>query len=600
MITPMKKVTILCMESLKLKTLEELRTMGVLHVIHLQSPSGSDLNFAKAEVLRVQKAIDVVPSKVKKEVQPISDSAPLLVDELQNLISQRKEAEDELSQMKVDLSRYEIFGDFNPSQIEALNEKGLFVRLYESEKGKTPIPENDSFLMQHYGKNAVGSDCYAVINRGENPVSVKMANELRLPSISVNEMKKRLSTAEKSLVRIESRLQEIATAKTSLKEQLQDVSDDYNLKEVDAGMLQQSGICMIQGFCPEPRLSELNAIAPRLGWGLKIEDPSEDDVVPTLLAYNKLSRPMKFLYDIIGISPGYHEMDVSMVFLAFFSVFFAMIVGDAVYGILFLALSLIAQAKMPKAPKSAFHFLILMSSTTIIWGVLSNCFLGFSPAALDLAQKTFLPDFIRKAAVWIREPSHVQYICFILGVSHLTIAHVWNFIIRLKRKSTTAIAQIGWLFSTWFMFFLASNMVLKKAMPEFAFPLFITGIILIVLFMVPPKNIKKEWISFPMLVFDLVNNFVDIISYIRLFAVGMAGVAISQAFNMMLSPLFGSAVGIAISVIALFFVHCLNIALGIMGVAVHALRLNTLEFSNHLNLQWSGTEFTPFVKHKVN
>lgn len=255
---------------------------------------------------------------------------------------------------------------------------------------------------------------------------------------------------------------------------------------------------------------------------------------------------------------------------------------------------------MPKAPASAFHFLILMSITTIIWGILNNSFLGFSIASLDISQKMFLPDFVRKAALWIREPAHVQYLCFVLGVTHLTIAHIWNFIIRLKRKSTTAVAQIGWLFSTWFMFFLASNMVLKKPMPEFAFPLFIAGITLIVLFMVPPRNLKKDWISFPMLVFDLVNNFVDIISYIRLFAVGMAGIAISQAFNMMLSPLFGSAVGIAVSVIALFFVHCLNIALGIMGVAVHALRLNTLEFSNHLDLQWSGTEFAPFSKHKAN
>jgi len=261
---------------------------------------------------------------------------------------------------------------------------------------------------------------------------------------------------------------------------------------------------------------------------------------------------------------------------------------------------LVAQAKMPKAPKAAFHFLILMSCTTIVWGFLNNSFLGFSPAALDLAQKSFLPEGVRKVALWVRDASNVQYLCFILGVIHLTIAHIWNFILRLKQKSTTALAQLGWLFSTWFMFFLASNMVLKKEMPEFAMPLFITGLVLIVLFMVQPKNIKKEWISFPMLIFDVINNFVDIISYIRLFAVGMAGVAIAQAFNMMLSPLFGSAVGIAVSVIALFFVHCLNIALGIMGVAVHALRLNTLEFSNHLGLQWSGSEFTPFVKQKMN
>ncbi len=599
MITPMKKVTILCIESLKTITLEELRSMGLLHVIHLQSPTGSDLNYAKAELQRVQKAIDEVPSKGKKNIAPISDAADSLVDEVQKLIAERKESEEMLSQMKAELSRYEVYGELNPSQITALSEKGIYIRLFETEKNKKPVTEDDSALIYHYGKNIYG-DCYVIINRGESPSEVTNANELRLPSCSISEMKSNIFQSEKALSKIQSRLEEIATVKDSLKNQLLSVSDNYTLKEVDAGMLETSGIAMIQGFCPVPRISELKSKAPKLGWGLKIEDPTEDDAVPTLIAYNKLSRPMKFLYDIIGISPGYNEMDVSMVFLAFFSIFFAMIVGDTAYGIIFLILTLVAQAKMPKAPKAAFHFLILMSCTTIIWGFLNNSFLGFSPAALDLAQKSFLPEGVRKVALWVRDASNVQYLCFILGVIHLTIAHIWNFILRLKQKSTTALAQLGWLFSTWFMFFLASNMVLKKEMPEFAMPLFITGLVLIVLFMVQPKNIKKEWISFPMLIFDVINNFVDIISYIRLFAVGMAGVAIAQAFNMMLSPLFGSAVGIAVSVIALFFVHCLNIALGIMGVAVHALRLNTLEFSNHLGLQWSGSEFTPFVKQKMN
>lgn len=599
MITPMKKVTILCIESLKTITLEELRSMGLLHVIHLQSPTGSDLNYAKAELQRVQKAIDEVPSKGKKNIAPISDAADSLVDEVQKLIAERKESEEMLSQMKAELSRYEVYGELNPSQITALSEKGIYIRLFETEKNKKPVTEDDSALIYHYGKNIYG-DCYVIINRGESPSEVTNANELRLPSCSISKMKSNIFQSEKALSKIQSRLEEIATVKDSLKNQLLSVSDNYTLKEVDAGMLETSGIAMIQGFCPVPRISELKSKAPKLGWGLKIEDPTEDDAVPTLIAYNKLSRPMKFLYDIIGISPGYNEMDVSMVFLAFFSIFFAMIVGDTAYGIIFLILTLVAQAKMPKAPKAAFHFLILMSCTTIIWGFLNNSFLGFSPAALDLAQKSFLPEGVRKLALWVRDASNVQYLCFILGVIHLTIAHIWNFILRLKQKSTTALAQLGWLFSTWFMFFLASNMVLKKEMPEFAMPLFITGLVLIVLFMVQPKNIKKEWISFPMLIFDVINNFVDIISYIRLFAVGMAGVAIAQAFNMMLSPLFGSAVGIAVSVIALFFVHCLNIALGIMGVAVHALRLNTLEFSNHLGLQWSGSEFTPFVKQKMN
>ena len=101
-----------------------------------------------------------------------------------------------------------------------------------------------------------------------------------------------------------------------------------------------------------------------------------------------------------------------------------------------------------------------------------------------------------------------------------------------------------------------------------------------------------------MLVLDIVNSFTDVISYIRLFAVGMSGAAIAEAFNGMLSPLFGSAVGVAGAALVLLGVHGLNIALAVMGVAVHAVRLNTLEFSNGLGLEWSGFAFTPFAKQK--
>lgn len=159
-------------------------------------------------------------------------------------------------------------------------------------------------------------------------------------------------------------------------------------------------------------------------------------------------------------------------------------------------------------------------------------------------------------------------------------------------------AQVGWLLCCWFMFMLANNMVLGFALPGFAIPLFVVAAVLLVLFSVPPSRLKQDWISIPMLALNIVNSFTDVISYIRLFAVGMSGAAIAEAFNGMLSPLFGSFVGVFGAAVILLFVHGLNIALALMGVAVHAVRLNTLEFSNGLDLQWSGYAFSPFSKNK--
>ena len=93
----------------------------------------------------------------------------------------------------------------------------------------------------------------------------------------------------------------------------------------------------------------------------------------------------------------------------------------------------------------------------------------------------------------------------------------------------------------------------------------------------------------------IVNSFTDVVSYIRLFAVGAATVAVADAFNQMASGVGGNSIvaGFAAALILLFG-HTLNILLGAMAILVHGVRLNVLEFSSHLNMEWSGMEYSPF------
>ena len=92
----------------------------------------------------------------------------------------------------------------------------------------------------------------------------------------------------------------------------------------------------------------------------------------------------------------------------------------------------------------------------------------------------------------------------------------------------------------------------------------------------------------------VVNVFSDIVSYIRLWAVGLAGAAISATINDMVSPLLGHFIFIIFAVIILVFGHGLNMILNVLSVIVHGIRLNTLEFSTHIGLSWSGHKYEPF------
>jgi V/A-type H+/Na+-transporting ATPase subunit I len=199
---------------------------------------------------------------------------------------------------------------------------------------------------------------------------------------------------------------------------------------------------------------------------------------------------------------------------------------------------------------------------------------------------------------WLTHQKHIMGLCFLIGAVQLSIAHLWN--IARQRKSLQALAQIGWLGITWVMYFAAGAMVLNRPFPPFMTVVLIACVALIVLFMTPARKMKTEWINHVMLPLNLVSSFVDIVSYIRLFAVGTATVAVAQAFN---EIAIGSGVtsigrGIAAALI-LFIGHALNIVLAGMGVIVHGVRLNTLEFSGHLGMQWTGVPYRPFARATV-
>ena len=109
MITPMKKVTVLCLDALKDESLEMLRSMGIMHVVPLQTPKGNDYLAAKTAVQRVKKALDSLPEKVSKEAKPLSEDGETLVTQIHSLILKRKSAEDSIQQMTLEIKKFSAF-----------------------------------------------------------------------------------------------------------------------------------------------------------------------------------------------------------------------------------------------------------------------------------------------------------------------------------------------------------------------------------------------------------------------------------------------------------------------------------------------------------
>jgi V/A-type H+-transporting ATPase subunit I len=142
---------------------------------------------------------------------------------------------------------------------------------------------------------------------------------------------------------------------------------------------------------------------------------------------------------------------------------------------------------------------------------------------------------------------------------------------------------------------------LGHSFPQFAKWFFIVGPALVVLFSSPCKNILKGIVNgLGSLLLNIANSFTDVVSYIRLFAVGLATVAVADAFNKMAMGIgFNNFLQGLLTSFILLIGHLLNVILGPLSILVHGVRLNVLEFCNHLDIKWSGFVYKPLQESSV-
>jgi V/A-type H+-transporting ATPase subunit I len=414
------------------------------------------------------------------------------------------------------------------------------------------------------------------------------AEILPVPVQSPAAMRRRVAAIDKERKELTGELEALGTECAALQEHALSEEDELVIAETRVGMGEADPVCYLRGYCPPESVVPIQAEAARLGWGVVADEVRSDERAPTLIRTPKWVRPIRAVFDFIGVIPGYDEVDISALFLLFFSLFFAMIVGDAGYGALFLGMTLCGMKMFPRVPRNIYRLLLIMSCCTILYGLLTGNIFGLLSLPAPLAALKL--EWMTGA----NAESNLMLLCFLIGAIHITLAHGWNLIRQFPHPSF--LAQFGWICTTWAMFFVARLMVLNHPWPAVMTSILVAGVIRIAAFMTPVRRLKSEWFNHVMLPLNLISNFVDVVSYVRLYAVGMATFAVASAFNEMGAALLGGVLGTLAGALVIFFGHTLNIMLASMGVLVHGVRLNTLEFATHLGLQWSGVPFNPFAQ----
>ncbi|MBN1479452.1 hypothetical protein JXA70_04190 [candidate division KSB1 bacterium] len=579
MIVKMKKLTILVSMRERLDALKKLRHLGVLHVHAIKSPSSEEIYELQNQLANIEKTAIILKSDDQESREDID--APELVSKVLELDQRRQTLRAEWIEKREMFKWFESWGKVSFASIEKLKSAGLFIRFYVTDKEgfKKVAPEKHITVVQE-GKNLV-----KFVYFGESKDDTLDLTEQRMPQIEVALLESRIAEIETELDTIDGEIKKLSPNKGVLQPYRLAIEKKLELTTVLHGMSDETQFAYLQGFCPFDKVDEVKSASDTNGWGIIVEDPDDPSQVPTLLRNKKPIRIVQPLFDFMGTFPGYHEMDISFVFLIFFSLFYAMIVGDAGYGLIFLGLTTWARLKFKKAPSEPFTLFFVLSIGTIIWGAITGTWFGSQAISQWPFLNALVIDQIYSFAGTDAAQIFMMNLTFTIGIVHLSVARLMA--AAKKLPSPTAIADIGWVLILWCVYFVAKQLVLGQSMPAFALYLLYAGAALVGLFANFQKNILKGFLlSIGNLPLSIISSFSDIVSYIRLFAVGIATVTVASSFNEMANGI--------VAPLILVLGHGLNIILAMMSVLVHGVRLNMLEFSGQLGQEWSGKEYKPF------
>ena len=638
MIVPMKKVSLVVLNNERKDALLQLKKVGVVHLEQIDGSSEQLSLYKEASNNAVAANAILSDIKVAKKksfsstVKTLSNDE--IIDKCKHIIDisdKKKKLLEEIASDAAEIERFANWGQVDIEDFAFLKEKGISFKMYEIPEDKYGlIDEKVTTICVNRIKKIVR---FLLIDASEErPEGLPPeAFEVPMPVLSTKDLAKRVEDNEAEISKIEEELKSETVYISQIQDFKSNLESDIQFETIYSGMGQENSgkttdLAWLTGYVPVDSFDKLKDCVTKNSWAMAASDPTEEDNVPTKLKNNKFVSLIYPLTDFLGTVPGYHEYDISGWFLLFFCVFFGMIFGDGGYGLLVTIASLVLVLKslfQKKSVSPLMGLLLLLGLSTVAWGTVTCTWFGLKPEQLPAWLTSLSITPISNAAgsdyrlylpwnteVGLTTGQNLQIFCFTLAFLQLSVAHLKG--MARNRKSLKVLGEFGSLLQIWGMFYVVLSMVVSSAL----FPLGLVvnnipvgtiaialvggGFALSFIFSNYEGNIGasilescKNIIS---VLLGVVNVFSDIVSYIRLWAVGLAGSAISNTVNEMAGPLLGHAITFIAFVALIAFGHGLNMVLNLLSVIVHGVRLNTLEFSTHLGMSWSGFKYNPFAE----
>lgn len=586
MIVPMIKVTFVGLDRDKEQFLEHLQQIGMVHLI-LPRERVEPMDLVK-ELSRATEAQRFLAARSEKAAAQSALSAREVCEKKEILSQREVRLQAEIAALNKESSVLEAWGDFRIQEVEMLHRKGLHIQFFRATpKNFAGLPLQDVY---HYVISVTrGEICF--ITASNQPLSLEVQAD-KLPAASLSEIRLQLAEKQTELEQIGGEYAVLAAHLPVLKREEAQLTNllEHRRAALNARNELESRLFIVKCWSPLPE----NELAAKLPEKFKIyhysEPPAADERVPVLLKNKAIFDSGEDLVKVYSY-PSYTDFDPSGFVLYCFAMFFGMIIGDAGYGLALLAMTLILRKKFRNTGAFAvrfFRLMVFLSIAVTVYGIISGGYFGITLDPDNPLSRLCIIDLNTKAG-----QNLAMIISVIIGMIHISL----SFLVRFK--NTRDLAALGWVGVIWSGYFLINSRMAHGVDNVVAKTFLITSLAAVFVFSSSSKNILLRILAGFNGLLGIVQVFSDVLSYLRLFALGIATIYMAQTFNMLAKDIVAALpwFGYFLAVIILFAGHSVNLLLGIMGGVIHGLRLNFLEW-----YRWcftgDGVIYRPFKQIK--
>lgn len=606
MIVPMFKYSFLVFHADYDGFLEQLKDLGVAHIVEHQEEPTPEMQELYRKISDLSKTIKSLEARKKngdnEDAGKITEtSGEKLNDRIKEIESNLEQTRQHLSSLHKEEKQLEPWGEFSRENIRKLSEAGINIRYLIC-----PETKFDSAWTEKYPVELISeADGYSFFvwvadeDNRELPEELSDVDEITLPEDNLEDVRQEISSTLKEIESLEDELDQVALGGIQIlsnyQSQLEDRVSELNVRFQTVEEV-EGRIRLIEAWVPKLKTQELEQQVDQQDI-YYIKEPARNHEKPPIMLQNnrfaRLFEPVSKLFSL----PAYVEMDMTPFFAPFFMMFFGFCLGDAGYGLLLVLAATIYKPKADKKMRPILSLVQFLGLATVLFGAITGTFFG-----MNLIENP--PAFLADARHMFLDNDQLFNLALIFGAVQILFGMILKGINQIIQHG------IGYSLATWgwFTLIVSSGIFyfLDQQSPEeglFFGTLHMGFVILsalgILVFNHPKRNIFVNIGAGLWDTYNMVTGVVgDLLSYIRLFALGLASAILGQVFNQLAFDMAPDlpVVGIIVTLIILLVGHGINIFMSGLGSFVHPLRLTFVEFYKNAGFIGGGKEYKPFQK----